>query len=1232
MRNSILQLLAIGPELAAYILALPLPAAHAQFTQTPVSSPNLDLSQLGRVAIGGDFDSISLYTFQGQNENTSTNGSQSLLTRYPDGAFQSLALADADASIAAMCSYIGRDGKFHGVVVGGNFTSLGGVHANSIALWNPENNDIAPLDGLSGPVNALLCDTDSGTVYVGGNFMAGNSTNAMAWTDGWVNLPFAGFNGPVYSIAKNKAGNVVFGGSFSGLGNATTPKNPDQQAINLGGGRITAAGSTSVAGFSDPSNIVCKTGESAGPGNTWLMNDNANGYWQASLGFGINPTMLRLYNTDLEGRGAKSFYFEEMNGGGILNLTYTDPSGQTQSCVRFCPLPEGNTTAQDFHFVNKVGMDTFRVWITDYYGTGAGLNGIELYQDTIFSYAVNDFNEPKCDGSSLASNSSTNPPNVWQRSPNRGQTPADFLTASLTEETQVGPNTNVVFSPNLQQPGNYSVIVYTPGCVLDDSCATRGQVNLTATVTSADAPITTTLYQTNNYDKFDQIYYGYIDTTDGFQPSITLAPVTGQEVPLTVVASRIRFELISSTGGLNGLYEYNPKEASVSTEFSKSAVNSAGSSLEADALIREVVEVDDVLYVGGRFSKSGISNVFSVGADNATSLARGGLDGEVLKMHINGSALFVGGSFQNTVHDSTPGLNNIALYNIEKKEWSALGAGVNDAVFDIIPLQMNVTAEGNETTTFAISGNFTTVNGFNGHDSYNSSGFAIWVPSETNWLHNIPGANSALDGQLTAFTDVPNMQPVYGGMITSQGLDYSDAVELVGSGEPHLQSLDVQLEPVSTASSDDSVNVKRALQDNGDTGNNYTGIYDGFFYKENGLNITILGGSFTSTASNGSTIENLMFINNTNERTVTGVTGLDPDSIFVAMDTYDTMLFAGGAVNGTVNGNTATGLVVYELMAGRFAAPHPPALGGKKVVVNAISVVPQGSDVYVGGDYETAGSLPCGPLCYYDTSALQWQNTGTGLSGVVNAMAWASNTKLIVAGNLSIDGNPTTMVTYDTKAQNFQPYAGASTLPGPVTAISPVNNEFSEFWVSGVASNNQSVYLVKYSSGSWTGASGLGDSTSIRKLQIMPLTSKHDRSALMSDNQVLMILGNINIPNQGNASAVLFNGTTYEPYVLTNMKDGSQGSLSAIFVENPQYFIENKRHRLALGIIVVIGLAIALALTGLIVATGFLLERRRRRIEGYVPITGDKSANVSRLPPEQLFSNLEANKVHAPRI
>jgi hypothetical protein len=370
-------------EIAIIVLSFHTSSTIAlNFNQIP--SPNLDLSALGRVALTGDFDAISLYTYEGQTENAfSTNGSQSLLSQMPNGAFANL--VSADASINTMCPFVRNDGGLAGVILGGNFTSLGGVEAQGVALFNVSTGAVVPLTGLSGSVSALFCDKTTDTVYVGGDFKGANSTNAIAWVGmaGWSNLAFNGFNGPVNAITRGPNGNIIFGGSFSGLGNTTLPTNKDDQIINLSSAKISAEGSSTRAGFSDPRNIVCKTAGQDGPDNTWLLEDHAPGAWESRMSFGYEPTKLRLWNTHFEGRGTKTFRFTSFKLNGILNMSYVDSVTKTTNyCDARCPLSgDPNIPFQDFKFVNQVGMNGFRIDISDWYGPGAGLDGIELFEN-----------------------------------------------------------------------------------------------------------------------------------------------------------------------------------------------------------------------------------------------------------------------------------------------------------------------------------------------------------------------------------------------------------------------------------------------------------------------------------------------------------------------------------------------------------------------------------------------------------------------------------------------------------------------------------------------------------------------------------------------------------------------------------------------------------------------------------------------------------------------------------
>lgn len=278
-------------------------------------------------------------------------------------------------------------GKLAGVVVGGNFTELGGIPAQGAAMYDTTTGNIIPLAGLNGTVNAVLCDQDTNTVYFGGQFTGANSTNAVAWVgmSGWATLPFQGFNGPVNSIMKESNGSIIFGGSFTGLGNSTTvmPDQLDQQVINIASANISSSSNSSAPGFNNPSNIICKSNGDGGPGNTWLLEDNSPGWWRADMNFGYEPSLLRIWNTHQDGRGTQTFRFTAIPINGIMNFTYKDPDTGVQShCDARCPLSSQRSVPyQDFRFINTVGMSAFRIDISAWYGQGGGLDRLELFQN-----------------------------------------------------------------------------------------------------------------------------------------------------------------------------------------------------------------------------------------------------------------------------------------------------------------------------------------------------------------------------------------------------------------------------------------------------------------------------------------------------------------------------------------------------------------------------------------------------------------------------------------------------------------------------------------------------------------------------------------------------------------------------------------------------------------------------------------------------------------------------------
>ncbi|KUJ24064.1 uncharacterized protein LY89DRAFT_727108 [Mollisia scopiformis] len=1206
----------LPPSIRAGVLLTSLAQISRAITFNPVPSPDLDLSALGSVGLAGDFNGISLYQFAGQSEaGFSTNGSQSVLSRFPNGGFANLAAADA--GIQAMCTFILSSGSMAGVVIGGNFTSLGGIESPGAALFNPNTSAITPLTGLSGQVSALLCDEASNTVYVGGSFKGANSTNAIAWvgTAGWTNLPFLGFNGPVTSITKASNGHIIWGGSFTGLGNATGPSLPDQQVINISGANITSGSSSTTTGFSDPTNIVCKTSGTDGAGNTWLLADNTPGFWKATFQFGFQPTKLRLWNTHQDGRGTQTWRYTAMPINGIMNFTYIDPvTGQNASCSSECPLSNNSSVKyQDFHFVNVIGMNAFQIDLSAWYGSGGGLDGIELFENDIFAYAINDFDEPACASISDASNATTTGP--WVVSPSHSSV-SEYLTASL-----IGGSTeaSVVFLPDIKQSGNYSVNMYTPGCIQDNSCSNRGQVNITGLMsTGTDSTgFTTSIFQTNNFDKYDQIYFGYIEAgSSSFRPSVTLSPLAGQNLQnLTIVAQRVGFTLISSSGGLNNIFEYDPTQATINTaDFSNSTFDVAGMSLPTGSGVNALQTSGTTTFVGGNFSANNLDNIFSVTSTGTTPLTGSGLNGEVITMFLNGTLLYVGGKFSNTSTGGNTGLNNVAAYDISKNTWTALGAGVNDLVTSIVPLSMNITTNVPE-TVITLTGDFTEILATGSNSSIAVTGFAVWVPSKNNWLRNLNTASMGITGQLTASVDLPGGGNIFSGSLSTSELSASGAVALSAG----LSALPVHIQPTESQSS--STLTKRAT-----TSQNISGVVTGLFYSNGGRNVTVLGGQFTATGTNGSAVNNLLFINGSDSNTVTGVgPSLSNDSTILAVALEGDTLFAGGSLTGTVNGNSITGLISFDLITSSFGT-QPPSLSGGNV--NSISTRPNTNDVYVGGSFTAAGSLSCPAVCVFSTGVAQWNRPSNTLEGTANAMIWTSTSALLVGGTLTVNGVDTSLATYDAKSQTWAVAANSTGVPGPVSAITPASSDNSQFWIAGTATNG-SAFLMKFDGTSFQSpGSSFGTGSEIRGLQVLSLTKSHGSTALVSASQTLMIMGALNIPGFGNASSVLFNGTTFQPFALTTSASNTGGSLSQIFVQN-QNFFSNSGGKLAVGFIVLIGLGIALGTIFLSVVFGIVAERIRKKREGYIPAPSaafDRSQGFARVPPEQLFGSLAGGR------
>ena len=214
-----------------YLLLLPL-LSHA----TPVDLPVIKLNAVGQLGFAGDYAGISPFRDTRQFESVSDPSSSSVVLQN-NHTFQLIANSNGD--ILATCAHNNN------VYFGGSFTTMNNTTANNIVRYDVTSDTFYPLDqGLDGPVQSLMCDND--TLYVGGDFTAPiGTTNATLFGSGhiafwfpgnnsWGPVPWNGFNGPVYTIARNNARNtILFGGRFEATGDGVYYNANSSQAVNL---------------------------------------------------------------------------------------------------------------------------------------------------------------------------------------------------------------------------------------------------------------------------------------------------------------------------------------------------------------------------------------------------------------------------------------------------------------------------------------------------------------------------------------------------------------------------------------------------------------------------------------------------------------------------------------------------------------------------------------------------------------------------------------------------------------------------------------------------------------------------------------------------------------------------------------------------------------------------------------------------------------------------------------
>ncbi|CAR26801.1 hypothetical protein ZYGR_0I00730 [Zygosaccharomyces rouxii] len=566
-----------------------------------IQVPKLDLTSSRNQALEllGDFQDLTFYKYTGQenftsplNSSTDSHG----LIYYSNDTFLQLANGSNDTDIKQIVP-LGED----------SFILSGSGHIDGYNLqrqlhYNLTDLSFKPIfqEGLT-EVNSILVDQP--LVYFGGNFTFSNGSqtghSVVLWNsekNSTSLLPFIGFgqNSTVNSIIRLDRDNILFAGNFYelddvkllenhilGSNNSSSKSNWTDVELGLAIPLQNANWTSSSSQF-DADDFICPDPER----ESWLQS-GTSGSLACSLPQETTPYKIRIYNSPVEDNEVSLFRILAEPTKGILNLSYVDPEeGELRYCDAFCPLynrqrleeassnsssvenmttfSDNNTTDikwgrdfQEFAFVNNVPISSVEFVALSSYGSNVGLSSWQFFQSRASIYANNSLNQPAC-GKMQSYSNATISNNDWRQGLN-GQT---YLSTSYVEDQ--GNIPRVTFHPQIQYPGNYSIKLYTPGCLGDGTCNQRAIVNVTLWDGDSNEPLSSeVIYENNNELKYDELWDGHLKSS----PKVTLeyhSPIYPNNPTSVVVADYIsleaksfdHFEKHKKDITLNGIFQY----------------------------------------------------------------------------------------------------------------------------------------------------------------------------------------------------------------------------------------------------------------------------------------------------------------------------------------------------------------------------------------------------------------------------------------------------------------------------------------------------------------------------------------------------------------------------------------------------------------------------------------------------------------------------------------------------
>lgn len=188
---------------------------------------------------------------------------------------------------------------------------------------------------------------------------------------------------------------------------------------------------------------------------------------------------------------------------------------------------------------------------------------------------------------------------------------------------------------------------------------------------------------------------------------------------------------------------------------------------------------------------------------------------------------------------------------------------------------------------------------------------------------------------------------------------------------------------------------------------------------------------------------------------------------------------------------------------------------------------------------------------------------------------------------------------FDNEQATWTPYGvvGPSNgmIPGPATAMAVDDLNVNSIFVAGRTTDGTEPYLAKWDGSVYSllGTMELLDPTGIAQLSFVGITKPHPDNNILENNRLLVVSGALSMSNYGNVSTALFDGQNWTPFLVSQSNTGGSGIVRA-FTRSVEVLSFPNLHHLAVGIVILISIAIGLGVVFLLVLLGLIWALARR--------------------------------------